>query len=176
MVNKSINSDFMKIIMAIVVAVVVALSGAGFASAQEDVGDIELSFEDDSYDGNITLYDTNDNVIAEVDVQDAPVMFEELEHGDYYLESVDNGSTVTSNNLSHEADTTLVEWDVPNNSLSVDQENQRIEYVAPTPENTADFVQNPSLAVLGGMILTGLTFFGIAGIIVIAGLGIVRRV
>ena len=168
------------VVLGVIVALVLTISGSGVAYAtQSDVGDIRVSLTyNDSYSGEVNLYNVDGQLVADTTVESQPVVFKDVEYGQYRVESTYTddflGVRATSDRFSHEADTTLVEWDAPSDDLTVSEENQFIEYVALTPQNTADFVQNPSLSILLGMLITGSVLFMLTGAVVLVGLRIVR--
>ena len=175
--NKFQIGDITKIAL-IATLMLTLISGA--AVAESGSGDIDVQAEDadGNYGGDIALYDNSDQVVKTVTADQGEALFEDVEHGDYYLEAQDStGATVQSQTFSHENDVTNVEWDIENNSLTVSGEDNTIEYVAPTPENAADLVQNPSLGVFLGMVIIGVAFlavFGLSGFILLAILSRVR--
>lgn len=162
MAFKNKSADVLKIVL-----VALMLLGAMAAPAFAASGDVEVNAEDSNgnYEGDVTLYDSNDNVITTVTADAGEALFEDVEHGDYYLEAQDSsGATVASETFTHEADTTIADYNISSNSLTVDEENSAVDYVAPTPDNAADFVENPTLGVFLGMVIIGAVFLGILGI------------
>lgn len=161
--NKNADSRSKILVVAGILAMVLVSLFATPALAADN-GDIKVEASDSEgeYSGEIALYDIADNEVERDTTSDGELTFEEVEHGDYYLEATDqNGSTVQSETFTHEADVTELTFDVESNSLTVEQVDQNIDYVAPTPDNVADFVQNPGLPALIGMLLVGAVWLAI---------------
>lgn len=169
MAFKNKSADVLKIIL-----VALVLLGSMAAPAFAASGDIEVNAEDSNgnYQGDVTLYDSNDNVINTVTADAGEALFEDVQHGDYYLEAQDSsGATVASETFTHEADTTIADYNISSNSLTIEQENSTVDYVAPTPDNAADFLENPSALGFVGMVIVAtvlLGVFSIGGFILVA--------
>ena len=171
-INDDVDFDvakFLKVVGVVMAVMTVLFVATGFASAQTaDTGDIEIDVDNDGtdYQDNVTLVDSSGNDVETIKTDgDGQAVFSSIEYGDYQLKTTVNASTVESNIFTHSDDTTIAEFDVGNNDLKVTGETQYVETTAPTPDNAANWIQNPSLPVLLGM---GVVVFFLVGMVLAA--------
>lgn len=136
-VTKHKISKFSKIIGIALVAMLAFGGLSGAVSAQEDIGDINVTVEDNGTavnTQNMTLMDASDNTEVEVLETDSDgfVSFTDISYGEYYLSYTD------SENVTHESATfqtqtgvSLVDWDVDANTLTLEDGSGNLieEYV-----------------------------------------------
>jgi len=168
-INKSKTTKVsFKVAVVLMLTLVLSMVAAPVMGAE--TGDIRVESEDANgdYEGDVVLYDSADNQVEVITADDGVATFEELQHGDYYLAGQDsNSSTVQSETFTHEADETVVEWDIEDNSLTVSS-NEEIGAENPTRENIVDETNDPSpvgvINLLLGVVPIGI-FLGLVGMI-----------
>ena len=125
-VTKHKISKFSKIIGIALVAMLAFGGLSGAVSAQEDIGDIDVTVEDNDTavnTQNMTLMDASDDTEVEVLETDSDglVSFTEISYGEYYL-SYNDSEGVTQESATFETQTgvSLVDWDVDANTLTLE--------------------------------------------------------
>ena len=143
-VTKHKISKFSKIIGIALVAMLAFGGLSGAVSAQEDIGDIDVTVEDNDTavnTQNMTLMDAADDTEVEVLETDSDgiVSFSEISYGEYYLSYSDSeGVTYDSATFETQTEVSLVNWDVDANTLTLEDGSGSLieEYVG----NQDDFV------------------------------------
>jgi len=136
-VTKNKISKFSKIIGIALVAMLAFGGLSGAVSAQEDIGDINVTVEDNGTavnTQNMTLMDASDNTEVEVLETDSDgfVSFTDISYGEYYLSYTDSqGVTYESATFQTQTGVSLVDWDVDANTLTLEDGSGNLieEYV-----------------------------------------------
>ncbi|WP_205522421.1 hypothetical protein [Natrinema versiforme] len=134
----------------IMMLMMVAVAGAAVPSmAQDDTTDsdvsditVEVSDNGTAYEGTVELYDASDDSMVDTNTveSDGTITFQGHASGDYYL-STDGDAPTESKNFTHEDGATQVNWDISDNTLTVEEPTYILEASA-TLDNetvTADF-------------------------------------
>ena len=119
-------SKFSKIIGIALVAMLAFGGLSGAVSAQEDIGDIDVTVEDNGSavnTQNMTLMDASDDTEVEVleTDSDGVVSFTDISYGEYYLSYTDSeGVTYESATFQTQTEVSVVDWDVDANTLTLE--------------------------------------------------------
>ena len=125
-VTKHKLSKFSKIIGIALVAMLAFGGLSGAVSAQEDIGDIDVTVEDNGSavnTQNMTLMDASDDTEVEVleTDSDGVVSFTDISYGEYYLSYTDSeGVTYESATFQTQTEVSVVDWDVDANTLTLE--------------------------------------------------------
>ena len=164
--------------VAIILTVLLSLMAAPVLGAE---GDIKVDAEDadGDYDGDVVLYDASDNQVDTLDADDGVATFEAVQHGDYYVEATDSsGAAVQSETFTHEADETVVEYDIEDNSITVSENEDLTEPEAPSADNIVDNANDGDIKgfipILFGAFIV-LAVFGVVALAVVWVLNALRR-
>lgn len=129
-------------------------------------GDVQVQSEDvnGDYEGDVVLYEASDSQVDSITADDGIATFEELQHGDYYLSAQDaTGSTVQSETFTHDADETIIEHDIEDNSITVSENEDLLEPESPSADNIVDTANDGNV--------TGFIPIGIGALLVLAVFG-----
>ena len=172
------KSQTMKVGIVLMLMLVTSMVAAPVMGAE---GDVQVQAEDANgdYEGDVVFYDASDNQVDSISADDGVATLEELQHGDYYVSAQNaNGSTVQSETFTHEADETIVEYDIEDNSITVSENENLLEPDSPSSDNIVDTANDGDITgfipiVLGAILVLGV--FGVAGFLGFGVVSFIRR-